>query len=54
LRTIAVAAALCLFIQPAVKSEQTPGIRGFTAVHLAAQQERERVFRNVPTPDNLR
>jgi N-acetylated-alpha-linked acidic dipeptidase len=54
LRKIAVAAALCLFIQPAAKSEQTPGIRGFTAAHLAAQQERERVFRNVPTPDNLR
>src|SRR5262245_45877953 len=39
---------------PAAQSQQSPGMRGFTAAGAAAEREAERKFQAVPSPDNLR
>ena len=45
---------LCLLLPPAARSQQAPGLRGFTSAAAAAQRERERRFQAVPAPENLR
>ncbi len=45
---------LCLLITPAARSQQAPGLRGFTSAAAAAERDRERRFQAVPAPDNLR
>ena len=54
LRRIVIAVALLLLIPPYARSQQTPGIRGFTSAGAAAERDRERRFQSVPAPDNLR
>jgi N-acetylated-alpha-linked acidic dipeptidase len=45
---------LFLLVPPAARSQQAPGIRGFTTSGATAEREREQRFRAVPLPDNLR
>ena len=46
--------ALVLLIPPTARSQQAPGIRGFTSAGATAERDRERRFQSVPAPDNLR
>src|SRR5262245_57337885 len=41
-------------LAPAAQSQQSPGIRGFTAASAASEREAERRFQAIPSPDNLR
>ena len=45
---------LFLLVPPAARSQQAPGIRGFTTSGAIAEREREQRFQAVPLPDNLR
>ena len=45
---------LCLLLPFAARSQQAPGIRGFTPSAAASERERELRFRAVPSPDKLR
>jgi N-acetylated-alpha-linked acidic dipeptidase len=45
---------LFLLVPPAARSQQAPGIRGFTMAGATAEREREQRFQSVPLPDNLR
>jgi N-acetylated-alpha-linked acidic dipeptidase len=54
LRRIAGILLLLLLVPPSARSQQAPGIRGFTTSGATAEREREQRFRAVPVPDNLR
>ena len=54
MRRIAIVVAVVLLIPPAARSQQAPGVRGFTTANAAAERDRERRFQGVPAPDNLR
>ena len=54
MRRIAGILLLLLLVPPAARSQQAPGIRGFTTSGAIAEREREQRFRAVPLPDNLR
>ena len=42
---------LFLLVPPAARSQQAPGIRGFTTAGATAERERERRFQGVPLPE---
>ena len=54
MRRIAGILLLLLLVPPSARSQQAPGIRGFTTSGVTAEREREQRFQSVPLPDNLR
>ena len=54
MRRIAGILLFLLVVPPAARSQQAPGIRGFTTAAATAEREREQRFQAVPMPDNLR
>jgi N-acetylated-alpha-linked acidic dipeptidase len=54
LRRYAAIIILCLLVPPAARSQQAPGIRGFTPSTVSAEKEWEQKFQAIPQPANLR
>jgi N-acetylated-alpha-linked acidic dipeptidase len=54
LRRNAAIVILCLLIPPAARSQQPPGIRGFTTSTVSAEKDWEQKFQALPQPANLR
>ena len=45
---------LCLLVTPAARSQQPPGIRGFSTGTVSAERDWEKKFQALPQPANLR
>ena len=45
---------LCFVLVPSVYSQDSPGLRGYSAASASAQRDVERRFQAVPKPENLR